>query len=160
MSERTRHTQADTEALANRLTKEIRERDARRAAQELARSTATSSRQRACQAGLAVGVPLLIAILVMNLTGTSWRSLFESRPPDAVARYEATRLLDRLVVDIEAFRKDYDALPERLDEIGLPERGTWTYTATGGGHYRIQGTVYDQRVSFDSSPVAGPSGAP
>jgi hypothetical protein len=157
MSEPTRYPRNETEELARRLTTEIRERDARRAAQELGRSKAKSTRDRASRVGLALGLPVLIALLAMNLTGVSLRTLFESRLPEAVAREEAKRTLDALVMEIEAFRKDYDTLPERLDEIGLPERGTWTYTQTGNG-YSIEGVVSDQRVGFNSSTATGRQG--
>jgi hypothetical protein len=84
----------------------------------------------------------------------AWQPLvdfFEPWPPPVAARAEAQTALDALVVDIEAFRKDYDHLPGTLIEIGVPPRGRWSYAGVSPAHYRVQGTLYGQSVSFDSS---------
>jgi predicted ATPase len=109
------------------------------------------SRERATLVSLAVAVPILIAVLTVTFAGGLLKSLFETQPSASVARQEAQRTLDDLVVEIEAFRKDYHELPETLVEIGMPSRGQWTYAATGKGHYRVQGSLYGQGVTFDST---------
>lgn len=99
---------------------------------------------------LAISVPVLVAIVAINVFGFSPASLFETPPSPAVAREEAQRTLDMVVADIEAFRSDYNELPESLVEIGVPPKGSWTYTIAGSA-YRVQGSMYGQNVSFDSA---------
>jgi prepilin-type N-terminal cleavage/methylation domain-containing protein len=106
------------------------------------------SRERATMVSLAVAMPILIAILTMSFGGEFLKSLFETQPSPAVARQEAQRMLDDLVVEIETFRKDYHELPESLLEIGIPSRGRWTFAAVGKSDYRMQGSLYGQAVSF------------
>lgn len=137
--------------LINQATEEVRERDKRRADIELARATATPPRQRASFAGLLIAIPAFVALLVVGFTDWSLSELLESRPSAPAAREQAEKMLDGLVADIEAFRNDYHELPERLIEIGIPARGEWTYSPLSKDHYKIEGALYGQRVSFNSS---------
>jgi hypothetical protein len=112
------------------------------------------TRPRVVGASLAVAIPILIAVLVGTFGGQVLESLFETKPPSSVAREQAQKTLDELVGEIESFRKDYDELPETLVEIGLPSRGEWKYAVFGKGQYRVQGNLYGQGVSFDSTRKA------
>jgi hypothetical protein len=107
------------------------------------------TRQRGVLVSLTIATPILVAVLMMNFAGPFLASLFETKPPAAVAREEAQKTLAALVGEIEAFRKDYNELPETLVEIGVPSRGTWTYVPLGK-QYRVKGSLYGQSVSFDS----------
>jgi hypothetical protein len=112
------------------------------------------TRERAVLIGLTVAVPILVAILLVTFAGSFVDSWFETRPPVAVARAEAQKILDTLVGEIEAFRKDYNELPQTLVEVGVPPRGKWDYAASGTA-YRVRGSLYGQAVSFDSITKAG-----
>ena len=101
-----------------------------------------------------MAVPILIAVIMINVVGLSFRSLFETKPSASAARQAAQQALAGLVAEIEAFRKDYDQLPESLVEIGVPARGQWSYSVTGENNYRVQGTLDGQGVSFDASMTA------
>ena len=103
---------------------------------------------------MAVAVPILIAVLVVTFAGPALESLFETKLPASEAREEAQKTLDALVGEIESFRNDYNELPETLVEIGLPSRGQWTYAVFDKGQYRVQGNLYGQGVSFDSTRKA------
>jgi hypothetical protein len=109
------------------------------------------SRARAVRVALLIAVPVLAAVLLVNFAWQPLVAFFEPWPAPAAARAEAQTALDALVVDIEAFRKDYDHLPGTLIEIGVPPRGRWSYVGVSSAHYRVQGTLYGQSVSFDSS---------
>jgi hypothetical protein len=113
------------------------------------------SREGLVRVSLAVAVPVLVAALLLNFAGPFLDTFFETQPPAPVAREEAQKTLDALVGEIDAFRKDYNELPETLVEIGLPSRGEWTYTMFGKGQYRLQGQLYGQAVSFDSTATTG-----
>lgn len=127
--------------------------------EERARVSATTAvapsaltRERAVLAALAVAVPVLIVTILVSVGGLSLTSLLEAKPSAETARREAQQTLDALVIEIEAFRKDYDELPESLVEIGLPPRGQWSYWVSGKSDYRVRGTLYGQTVSFDAPP--------
>jgi hypothetical protein len=109
------------------------------------------SRARSVRVGLLIAVPVLAAVLLVNFAWQPLAAFFEPWPPPAAARVAAQAALDTLVGDVEAFRKDYDHLPGTLIEVGVPSRGRWSYTGVGSAHYRVQGTLYGQSVSFDSS---------
>jgi len=109
------------------------------------------SRRRGVRVALLIAIPVLAAVLVVNFAWQPLVSMFEPWPPPAAARVEAQAALDALVLDIEAFRKDYDHLPAALIEVGLPPRGRWSYAGVSKAHYRVEGTLYGQSVSFDSS---------
>jgi hypothetical protein len=109
------------------------------------------SRARAVRVALLIAVPVLAAVLLVNFAWQPLVAFFEPWPPPVAARAQAQTALDALVVDIEAFRKDYDHLPGTLIEIGVPPRGRWSYAGVSNAHYRVQGTLYGQSVSFDSS---------
>jgi len=109
------------------------------------------SRARTVRVALLIAVPVLAAVLLVNFAWQPLVAFFEPWPPPAAARVEAQTALDALVVDIEAFRKDYDHLPGTLIEVGVPPRGRWSYAGVSSDQYRVQGTLYGQSVSFDSS---------
>ena len=113
------------------------------------------SRARAVRVALLIAVPVLAAVLLVNFAWQPLVALFEPWPPPAAARAQAQTALDALVLDIEAFRKDYGELPRTLVEIGVPPRGRWSYTGLGKSQYRVQGTLYGQAVSFDSNRAGG-----
>jgi hypothetical protein len=140
------------EDLVNQASQDIRERDRERAARKPV--DPTRSGQRASLIGLIVAFPVLVVVLIPNFTDWSWRSLFETRPPAAVAREEAQKILNALVVEVEGFRTDYDQLPESLAEIGLPEHGRWSYSVRGDGKYSLTGSLYGQTVNFESPTPA------
>jgi len=117
---------------------------------EQAKAGSKVSRERATTIALAVSAPFLVALVVFNVVGLSVSSMFETPPTPAAARQEVQRTLDTFVADIEAFRKQYNELPESIVEIGTPGRGTWSYVVSGST-YRIQGSLYGQNVSFNSA---------
>lgn len=114
----------------------------------------TVSRRRVVGASLAVAVSVLTVLLVATFAWEPLLSLFEPTPSPEMANRQAHEMLDALVDDIDAFRKDYDELPATLVDIGVPPRGEWSYTATSGTQYTVRGTLYGQAVSFDSASVA------
>lgn len=109
------------------------------------------TRQRAARVALFVAVPILLAVLSAAFDWQPLASLFERTPPPEIAHRQAQAMLDALVVDIDAFRRDYNELPDTLVEVGVPPQGRWTYAALSRVHYRLHGTLYGQSVSFDSS---------
>ena len=112
------------------------------------------TRQRAVQVALAVAVPILIAVLLATFAWQPLMSFFEPAPSPAMAHEQAQAMLDELVVEIDSFRRDYEELPETLVEVGVPPRGQWSYAALSNGKYRVEGTLYGQSVSFDSTGAA------
>jgi hypothetical protein len=129
-------------------------RELRKVRAKSAHAASTITRARVCLVLLAVSAPMLIASVLINVVGVSVTALFETPPAPAVAREEAQRTLDALVLDIETFNKHYNELPESLTEIGVPSRGTWTYAPVGKTSYRIHGALYGQHVSFDAAAAA------
>jgi hypothetical protein len=134
-------------------TEEQRERAKRVAAERVAPPVAVS-RDRAVYAGVALFAPLLVGILLINVLGFSPLSVLESKPTPEAARQEAEQLLKTLVADIEAFRTDANHLPGSLVEVGIPSRGSWSYTNAGNGGYRVEGTLYGQAVTFTGAATA------
>ena len=112
--------------------------------------TVPLSRKRACLAGLAVSAPILAILLVTNVWGISIVDLITPAPAPDIVRQQAHILLDDVVQGIEAFREDYEALPDGLVDVGVPSRGTWTYSKKPGGQYRVVGELSGQVVTFDS----------
>jgi hypothetical protein len=108
------------------------------------------TRQRYVQIALAVSVPVLAAVLLISFAGPYLASWLETAPPAAVARQEAQKELDTLVAGIEAYRKDFNDVPKGLVQVGVPQRGRWSYTVIGTGRYRVQGALYGEAVSFTS----------
>jgi hypothetical protein len=108
------------------------------------------TRQRYVQIALAVSVPVLVVVLLVSFAGPFLASWLETAPSPAVARQEAQKELDTLVAGIEAFRKDFNDVPKALVEVGIPERGRWSYSVIGAGRYRVQGALYGEAVSFTS----------
>ena len=117
---------------------------------ENAKKHAPIKRQSVVLLLLLVSASVLSAVFAINVLGVSVGSLFETPPTPAAARDDVQRTLETLVADIDLFRKNYNELPESLVEIGVPPRGTWKYTVTGA-LYRVEGTYYGQKVSFDSA---------
>lgn len=113
------------------------------------------TRQRKAQVGLAIAASVLIAFHAVSFGAPFVASLFEDKPPAAVARQEAQAMLSALVGEIESFRHDYNELPETLVEIGVPSRGRWTYAVLGEDRYTLRGSLYGQGVTFDSTSKAG-----
>jgi hypothetical protein len=109
-----------------------------------------ATRQRYVQIALAVSVPVLAIALLVSFAGPLLTSWLEIAPPPAVARQEAQKELDALVAGIEAFRKDFNDVPKALVQVGIPQRGRWSYTVLGTGRYRVQGALYGEAVSFTS----------
>jgi hypothetical protein len=139
---------SEAEDILNLASQEILERERQRA--ERKPVDATRAGQRAPLIGLIVAIPVLIVVATPNFTDWSWSSLFETRPPPAVAREEAQKTLNSLVGEVEGFRRDYHELPESLAEVGLPSRGRWKYSVSGDGRYTLSGSLYGQSVSFES----------
>ena len=139
---------SEAEDILNQASQEILGRERERA--ERKPVDPTRSGQLAPLIGLIVAIPILIVVAMPNFTDWSWRSLFETRPPAAVAREEAQRALNSLVGAVEGFREDYHELPESLAEVGLPSRGRWKYSLSGDGRYTLTGSMYGQSVSFES----------
>ena len=108
------------------------------------------TRQRYVQIALAVSIPVLAIVLLVTFAGPFLSSWLEIAPPPAVARQEAQQVLDALVGDIEAFRKDFNEVPKTLVQVGIPERGRWSYTVVGPGRYTVQGALFGEAVSFTS----------
>jgi hypothetical protein len=142
---------AETADLISQATEQVKERQKRRAEIELVQASAKPSRQRVSLALLIAAVPIFATLLVVGFTDWSFTALFETRPTGPAAREQAEKTLSGLVAEIEAFRHDYNELPERLIEIGIPPRGEWKYSVRGSDHYRVEGTLHGQRVVFDST---------
>ena len=149
-------SRSEAEDILNQASQEILERERQRAERKTA--DPTRSGERASLIGLVVAIPVLIVVLMPNFTDWSWRSLFEPGLPASVAREEAQKALNSLVAQVEAFREDYDQLPESLAEIGLPQRGRWSYSLKGDGRYSVTGNLYGQNVSFESPAPTGNRG--
>jgi hypothetical protein len=111
---------------------------------------ASISRERACLIGLVVTAPLFALLLLVNVWDISPIDLITPSPAPEVARQQAQVVLDGVVEGIESFRHDYATLPKALVEVGVPARGTWTYSLKPGGRYQVVGTMYGQVVRFDS----------
>jgi hypothetical protein len=109
-----------------------------------------ATRQRYVQIALAVSVPVLVLVLLVSFAGPFLASWLETAPSAAVARQEAQKELDTVVAGIEAFRKDFNDVPKALVQVGIPQRGRWSYTVIGTGRYRVQGALYGEAVSFTS----------
>ena len=125
-------------------TREQRERRVTSAAERLA---PPASRNHIAWAGIALVTPVFGTLLLINVFGISPLRLFESGPTPEVAQQHAQQLLETLVADIEAFRKDTGELPESLIEVGVPERGSWRYEVGGDGSYRLHGMLHGQMVT-------------
>jgi hypothetical protein len=145
-----RNTREEAQRLITEAMGEIEDRKRVRAQIEESASPALT-RDRAAGIGLTVAVPVLIAIVGINFAGDTLRSWFEPRPSSSAVREEAQKSLDSIVRDIEAFREDYNELPESLVEAGMPSRGQWKYQVLDQRHYRIEGRLHGQVVSFDST---------
>jgi hypothetical protein len=113
----------------------------------------TVTRQRVVRVSLAAAVSVLIAVLIATFAWEPLLSVFAPTPSAEAATQQAQEMLDALVVEIDAFRNDYDELPATLVDIGVPPRGQWRYTATSRTHYIVEGAVYGKVVSFDSASV-------
>jgi hypothetical protein len=113
-------------------------------------AAAPISRQRASLGGLVVAAPLFALLLLVNVWDISPIDLITPNPPPEVARQLAQGVLDDVVRGIEAFRHDYATLPKELVEVGVPARGSWTYSLKPGGRYQVTGTMSGQVVTFDS----------
>ena len=108
-------------------------------------------RARGSLIGLVVSVPILAILVVANVWDISLVDLFTPAPTPEIARQLTQDTLDGVVEGIESFRQDYAALPTSLVEVGVPSRGTWTYSKTPGGHYQVVGEMYGQSVTYDSA---------
>jgi hypothetical protein len=114
-------------------------------------AAAPISRQRVSLGGLVLAAPLFALLLLVNVWDISLIDLLTPRPAPEVARQQAQVLLDGVVQGIESFRHDYATLPKALVEVGVPERGSWTYSPKPGGRYQVVGTLHGQVISFNSS---------
>jgi hypothetical protein len=112
--------------------------------------TAPISRERASLVGLVVAAPLFALLLVVNVWDVSLVELVTPRPAPDVARQQAQVLLDDVVQGIESFRHDYERLPQELVEVGVPARGSWTYSPKPRSRYQVVGTLYGEVVTFNS----------
>ena len=121
-----------------------------RARAAMPNSNAPISRERACLGGLILTAPLLALLILVNVWAISPIDLITPNPPPDVARQLAKGVLDGVVQGIESFRHDYETLPKELVEVGVPQRGSWTYSLEPGGRYHVSGTMYGQVVRFDS----------
>lgn len=113
-------------------------------------AAAPISRQRACLAGLVVSAPLFALVLLVNVWDLSLVDLITPRPTPVVAQQQLQVLLDGVVQGIESFRHDYASLPKELVEVGVPARGSWTYSPKPGGRYQVVGSMYGQVVTFNA----------
>ena len=118
----------------------------------------TVTRQRVVRVSLAAAVSVLIALLLATFAWEPLLSVFAPAPSAEAATRQAHEMLDALVVEIDAFRKDYHELPATLVDIGVPPRGQWRYTATSHTQYIVEGRIYGKVVSFDSASAAASPG--
>jgi hypothetical protein len=118
----------------------------------------TVTRQRVVQVSLAAAVSVLIAVLLATFAWEPLLAVFAPAPSAEEATRQAHEMLDALVADIDAFRKDYDELPATLVDIGVPPRGQWRYTASSRTQYVVEGTIYGKVVRFDSASAAASPG--
>ena len=97
-----------------------------------------------------VTAPLFALLLLVNVWDMSLVDLITPRPTPEVSRQQVQVLLDGVVQGIESFRHDYARLPKELVEVGVPARGTWTYSPKPGGRYQVVGAMNGQAITFDS----------
>ena len=144
------HAPSESQRLADQLAESaITERETVRAARIAVPSRVT--RERVVYVALALAVPILLGVLLATFAWQPLMALFEPAPSPAMARQQAQEMLDALVGEVDAFRRDYDVLPATLVEVGVPPRGQWSYTAFGDAHYKIECSCYGQIVRFDST---------
>jgi hypothetical protein len=113
--------------------------------------TVRVSRKRATLVGLVISAPIFATLLVINVWGISLVDMLTPAPAPEIAREQTHSALDEIVDGIESFRHDYDALPERLIEVGVPARGSWAYSRIADDRYQVVGEMYGVVVTFDSS---------
>jgi hypothetical protein len=105
------------------------------------------TRNRWMRIGLFVAVPVLVAVLLWNVTGTPAAA---ARVIGPTATREEVEAAVRVVVDdIEAFDADYGELPMNLAEVGLPRRGDWRYTRLANRRYHLVVSLGGHVVTFN-----------
>jgi len=138
----------DLIGLASRET--IQRQEARAADAALPPPRARFTRERICLLSLLISVPILAVVVATNILGYSLVDLMTPAPTPEVARHMAQETLDGIVKEIESFHHDYSDLPDFLSEVGVPERGRWTYLKKSDGSYQVAGEMFGQVVRFDS----------
>lgn len=114
---------------------------ARRDAEQVA-----TSPDRYARIGLTITIPVLVAVLVWNLTSAP--SMVARLMGPATSRQDAEIALKGVVDDIDAFVDDYGETPVSLAEIGLPTSGTWQYTRLAHDRYRLDMTLGTHSLVF------------
>jgi hypothetical protein len=139
------------EEIIGKATDEARLAQDRARAVAAAASAAAATKRRVVAGALAVAVLVLAAVLSVNLLDVSLAELFTADPPPEVARRQTQDALEAMVEGIEGFREDYAELPESLAEVASSSPGTWTYSRTPGGGYRVVLERHGQIATFDSA---------
>lgn len=105
-----------------------------------------SAREWLARAGLAIALPILIALLMRDVS--SVQPLVARVMGPTVTRPEVQAALEEVVVDIEAFQADYGELPVSLAEIGLPASGDWYYARSVNGRYDLTVSLGGHTITF------------
>ena len=126
----------------------VQRQEAREVEAALPPPRARSSRERACFISLLVTAPILAIAIATNVLGYSLVDVVTPAPTPEIARQLAQETMQGVVREIESFRHDYSVLPEKLSEVGVPSRGTWTYERKPGGQYIVTGEMYGQVVRY------------
>jgi hypothetical protein len=140
--------QADFQDILNQASEETARRAQARAA---APPVSLVTRARLVGCALAIAVPVLATFLAVNVFDVSVTDLITPAPAPAIALGQTQAALDAMVKEIEAYRKDYEELPEHLVEVAAPSKGNWTYSRNPSGQYQVVLEMYGQVVTFDST---------
>ena len=149
--QRTRDLAAQVAEIAGAAAEERVER--RRLSAERAEQAASVnrwlSRERAVLVAVAVTLPILITIVLVNVMDISPLEWMTPSPEPQVARRLAQEALGTVVKGVDSYQHDYSTLPPSLVEIGTPAQGDWDYTANGD-NFIVTVKMFHQRLTFDS----------
>jgi len=134
-------------AIGEALVDYSRREDARAARPGPAR---TGSRHaRAARLGLLVALPVLVAVVLVNVWRPSLLVMLAVTGSSTVIDSQVEEALRVVVDDIQSFHADYAELPDSLAELGLPTQGEWVYTKNPDGGYRLIVTLQGRVRTFD-----------
>lgn len=103
-------------------------------------------RDRHARIGLAIAVPMLVALIVWNFTSVPIVAAGMVGP--AISRQEAEMALRDVVTQVDAFVDDYGEVPTSLAEVGLPSSGEWQYARLSRTRYHLEMTLGRHSLAF------------